>query len=192
MHLRELVWCLVACIVLACNNSNTEQKTNILSTLKSLQKNQAKASFKIDGVDFYHEQSLFEGGGYAEDSGIKISLKNKMNGNIIVSIEGDGWNKKKPYKVIFKDGFPVGSSSGSFLLGRISDISQNKGEGYVLYNGFFEIQYFSENYMYVVVEGEAKSPFGDAPNKKISGNITWAYPDVKHNFSNKAASTIPL
>ena len=166
-------------LVAAAVACNTSSSGNFEEELKSLVDNQAKVSIDINGNDFYADQELFTGSGYAIDSnGVKISLKNEAFGNVIVSLEGNVDLNKTPLKLSFKDGFPDGSISGSFLIGKISDVAKNAGEGYILTDGGYEILQIDNNAIIIKVKGHLRKPFGDSGLSDIDGYIVWNKPEV--------------
>lgn len=163
-------------IALACNTSSNQ---NFEEDLKVLTDNQAKVSININGKNFYDGQEVFTGSGYALDSnGVKISLKNKAFGNIIVSLDGHADLKKTPLKLNFRDGFPEGSASGSFLIGKISDSVKNTGEGYILTDGGYEVLQLDNKAIIIKVNGQLRKPFGDSGLSDIDGYIVWNKPDI--------------
>lgn len=174
--IKYLIAPLCATLLFSCTSSNNSEIGDINTTLASLKDNQAKIELEIDGKSFYADTSVFQGGGYVDARGIKISLKDQSMGNVIVSLEGNNWFKNKPYKIDFKDGYPTSSTMGSFLTGKINNTTQNRGEGYVLYDGFFEIKYISKDAFVVYIKGNLKKPFGDDPLSSVEGNIIWKKP----------------
>jgi hypothetical protein len=176
--MKYLIAILCSYILFSCIGGiedSENKKANLI--LNSLGQNQAKISLDIDGKAFYGDSSVFTGGGYVDQKGVKISLKDQSMGNVIVSIEGGNWSKSKPYRVEFKEGYPTSSIMGSFLVGKISSVEENKGLGYVLYDGFFELKYVSQEVFLVKVKGKLKKPFGNDPLSNIDGNIVWKKPE---------------
>jgi hypothetical protein len=188
--MKYLIAMLYATLLFSCTSSHNSEIGEINTTLASLKDNQAKIELEIDGKQFYAETSVFQGSGYVDERGIKISLKDQSMGNVIVSLEGNSWFKNKPYKIEFKDGYPTSSTMGSFLMGKINNTSENRGEGYVLYNGFFEIKYISKDAFVVYVKGNLKKPFGDDLLSNVEGNIIWKNPD--YNLEAGKGFEIPL
>jgi len=167
---------LLLAIAVACNTSSNQ---NFEEELKVLTDNQAKVSIIINGKNFYDGQEIFTGSGYALDSsGVKISLKNQAFGNIIVSLEGQVDLNKTPLKLSFRDGFPEGSVSGSFLIGKILDSVKNTGEGYILTDGGYEILQLDNMAIIIKVKGQLRKPFGDSGLSDIEGYIVWNKPEV--------------
>jgi hypothetical protein len=163
-------------IAIACNTSSNK---NFEEELKVLTDNQAKISININGKNFYEGHELFNGSGYALDSnGVKISLKNEAFGNIIVSLEGNADLNKTPLILSFKDGYPTGSNSGSFLIGKITDSIKNAGEGYILTDGGYEILRLDNKAIIIKVKGQLRKPFGDSGLSDIDGYIVWNKPEV--------------
>lgn len=176
--MKYLIAFFSASFLFSCTPKVEEDESNRTAIiLDSLKNNQAKISLTIDGNDFYGSSSVFQGGGIVDKNGVKISLKDQNMGNVIVSMEGKDWFKSKPYKVVFKEGYPTTSTMGSFLVGKISNLSENRGVGYVLYDGFFEVKYISKNVFLVNVKGNLKKPFGDDPLSTIVGSIVWKKPE---------------
>ena len=188
--MKYLIALLSATILFSCSSNDNSENREINTTLASLKDNQAKIELEIDGKSFYADTSVFQGGGYVDEKGIKISLRDQSMGNVIVSLEGNSWFKNKPYKISFKDGYPTSSTMGSFLTGKINNTTENRGEGYVLYDGFFEIKYISKDAFVVYVKGNLKKPFGDDPVSSVEGNIIWKRPD--YNIEEGKGIEIPI
>ncbi len=188
--MKYLIALLCATMLFSCTPSNESKNKKIIGILASLKDNQAKIVLKIDGKPFYADTSVFHGSGYVDARGIKISLKDQNMGNVIVSLEGNSWFKTKPYKIDFKDGYPTSSTMGSFLTGKINNTTENRGEGYVLYDGFFEIKYISKDAFVVYVKGNLKKPFGEDPLSSVEGNIIWKKPD--YNIEEGKGIEIPI
>lgn len=174
--MKYLIALLSATLLFSCAANDESENTKTNAILASLKDNQAKIGLKIDGKPFYADSSVFQGGGYVGEGGLKISLKDQSMGNVIISIEGDNWFNAKPYKIDFKEGFSTTSTMGSFLAGKISNTAENKGEGYVLYDGYFEVKYISKDVFVVSVKGNLKKPFGDALLSSVEGFVIWKKP----------------
>jgi hypothetical protein len=187
--MKYLIALLGALLLFSCTSNNESEK--IIATLASLKDNQAKIELNIDGKPFYADTSVFSGSGNVDAKGIKISLRDQSMGNVIVSMEGNNWFKSKPYKIDFKDGYPTSSTMGSFLTGKISNTEENKGEGYVLYDGFFEVKYVSKEVFVVNVKGNLKKPFGDAPLSSIEGCLIWKKPAYTLNDGKQVVIELP-
>lgn len=176
--IKYLIAFFCASFLLSCTpNVKEDESKKTAIVLDSLKDNHAKISLSIDGVNFYDSTSVFQGGGIVDQKGVKISLKDQNMGNVIVSIEGNDWFKSKPYQVQFKDGYPTTATMGSFLVGKISNAAENKGVGYVLYDGFFDVKYISKDVFLVSVKGKLKKPFGDDALSTIDGSIVWKSPE---------------
>lgn len=177
-YYRYLIFLLLS---ISCSKTENNSFESMKLELSKLKDNEATIFVKINNELFYKTESKFAGGANIDEKGLKISLKDQYNGNVIIGLEGDNWFNAKPYRVSFKDGYPIGNNAGSFLIGKISDIVKNAGEGYILYNGFFEIRFINKEGLFLEVEGELKSPFGDAPLKNISGRVLWKTPNLNTN-----------
>ena len=176
--------------LLSCGLSSKTDQQKIQGILDSLKANQAIIRLNINNKPFYADTTHFAGNGIIDEKGIKVSLKDQNFGNVIVSIEGENWNKTKPYKIELNNGYPTGSNMGSFLVGKITDLKQNKGEGYLLSDGFFEVKYLSKDIFVVNVKGKLKQPFGDATLTPVEGYIVWKTPG--YNFRNNSEIAIPF
>lgn len=181
--IKNIFGILMIAITLSCTHDSKEKYNEELSTLGA---NQAKVSININDKKFYENQELFTGSGYASnENGVKISLKNQQSGNIIVSLEGNLDIQQMPLKLNFKDGFPEGNTSGSFLIGKITDATKNAGEGYILTDGGFEIVQLDSNAIIIKVKGQLRKPFGDSDLSTIDGKIIWKKPEVSLNKNSK-------
>lgn len=188
----KITFLLFVTLLIACSKTESNKPETYKKDLLTLKKEEAIINITIDNELFYKQESRFKGGANIDEKGLKISLKDQFNGNVIISMEGDKWYSKKPYRVNFTNGYPTGDTAGSFLIGKISDIINNVGEGYILFNGYYEIEYLDNNAFIMIVNGELKSPFGDAPLKKISGNIVWKNPGLKTSKIENNTFTIPF
>lgn len=177
-------------ILLSCDVSSDTDNQKIQEILEKLKANQAIINLNINSKPFYADTTFFAGNGVVDKKGIKVSLKDQDFGNVIVSIEGENWYKTKPYKIELKNGYPTGSSMGSFLVGKITSLEENKGEGYVLSDGFFEVKYLSKDMMVVNVKGSLKQPFGNSTLSNIEGYIIWKSPG--YTFENINEIEIPF
>ncbi|MCP9763150.1 hypothetical protein EGI31_09295 [Lacihabitans soyangensis] len=173
--------------LLSCGQGSESDNQKIQGILDKLKTNQAIINLSIDNKQFYADTTIFVGNGVVDEKGIKVSLMDKDFGNVIVSIEGDTWYKAKPYMVEFKNGYPTGSNMGSFLVGKITSLKENKGEGYLLSDGFFEIKYLSKEVMVVNVRGSLKQPFGNSTLSPIEGYIIWKVPGYSFESINEIA-----
>ncbi len=174
---------LCASALFSCGLDSGTDNPNIQEVLDALKTNQAIIRLNINNKPFYADTNLFSGNGIIDEKGIKVSLKDKDFGNVVVSIEGENWNKAKPYKIELNNGYPTGLNMGSFLVGKITDLKQNKGEGYLLSDGFFEVKYLSKDIFVVYVKGKLKQPFGDAALSSVEGYIIWKTPGYTLNES---------
>ncbi|MDP1812869.1 MAG: hypothetical protein Q8K92_00305 [Leadbetterella sp.] len=170
-----------ASTLFSCGLDSDTEDNKIQAILDSLKTDQAVIRLNINNKPFYADTTLFAGNGIIDEKGIKVSLKDQDFGNVIVSIEGENWNKTKPYKIEFNNGYPMGSNMGSFLVGKITDLKQNKGEGYLLSDGFFEVKYLSKDIFVVNVKGKLKQPFGDSALTPVEGYIIWKTPGYTLN-----------
>jgi hypothetical protein len=177
-------------ILLSCGESSETDNQKIQGILDKLKTNQAIINLNINNKPFYADTTFFAGNGVVDEKGIKVSLKDQDFGNVIVSIEGENWYKTKPYKIELKNGYPTGSSMGSFLVGKITSLKENKGEGYLLSDGFFELKYLSKEIMVVNVKGLLKQPFGNSTLSPIEGYIIWKGPG--YTFENINEISIPF
>lgn len=167
------------CVVItlySCDHKASLNDQTVKQVLDSLQTNQAIIRLKVNNKPFYPDSSIFVGNGVIDEQGMKLSLKDQNFGNVIISIEGQNWFKHKPYKIEFKDGFPTGANMGSFLFGKITSTTENKGEGYILNEGYFEVKNISKDIFVVTIKGNLKQPFGDAPLSSVEGYVIWKNP----------------
>lgn len=167
--------------LLSCGSKAGSDNQKIQSILDSLKTNQAVIRLNINNKPFYADTTLFSGNGIVDEKGIKISLKDKDFGNVIVSLEGEHWYKTKPYRIELKNGYPTVTNMGSFLVGKITNLNENKGEGYLLSDGFFEVKYLSKDVFVVNIKGKLKQPFGDAALSSVEGYIIWKAPGYSLN-----------
>lgn len=165
--------------IIACDKKRIKIDNQVISTtLNSLKSNQAIADLYINNKQFYADDNIFSGNGSSDPLGLKISLKDQFFGNIIISLEGENWQKKMPIAVKFRDGVSSSAFSGSFLVGKLIDKENQKGEGYMFYEGSIDITEFSSDRFVLTVNGKVKKPFGDENLYPIEGNIIWKKPNL--------------
>lgn len=174
MALHKYTLCLIAFIFLGCQNNNIDSN----QVLKVLKDQQARAIIKIDGKDFYPNESIFKGNIQVYDNSFRLNLNDQFDSNVIFTIAGDKWYETKPLK---RQITIENQTSGSLMVGKMKDRIQHTGEGYLMTQGEVEIEAFTDEKFIVKFEGKiSKYEFLQDSSKwnQFEGVIIMKKPEV--------------
>ncbi|MGL4629556.1 MAG: hypothetical protein ACRCVT_00010 [Leadbetterella sp.] len=152
------------------------QSNDINYVEKTLKNEQAFISMEINGKDFYTTNSTFDVGGSIDKQGLKLSFKNSKMGNVIFALDKPNFTQELPLKINFSGG---ASQIGdvSFLIGKMDEKIQDKGEGYVFYEGEIILKEVNKERLWAEVSGKVKSPFStNDATYPIKGWFLWKKP----------------
>ncbi len=171
MNFAKSILLMLAISLFACNK---HQKISEIE--QTLNDGQASVQLLIGNAEFYAQNKPFTGVLLVQDNSLTINLKDDDGGNVILNLEEPNWHKTKPYKVAFNNKYSASAKQGSLMIGKLSKADMNKGEGYVLYDGYFEIEKINTDQIVVKIDGKVSSPFNESNQKSISGLIVWRKP----------------
>jgi hypothetical protein len=134
-------------MLVACNNNENNNE----KVYQSLSDKQAKAIIKIDGKDFYSNESVFKGNIQVYDNSLRLNLNDQFDSNVIFTIAGDKWYETKPIK---RQITIENQTSGSLMVGKMKDKVQRTGEGYLMTQGEMEIEAFTDEKFIVKFKGK--------------------------------------
>lgn len=147
MSLQKYFYCLISVLFIACGSNDI----NSDKIYKSLNDRQAKAIIKIDGKDFYPNESIFKGNVQVYDNSFRLNLNDQFDSNVIFTIAGDKWYEVKPIK---KQITIENQTSGSLMVGKMKDRVQHTGEGFLMTQGEMEIEAFTDEKFIVKFKGK--------------------------------------
>lgn len=148
-----------------------KSETDYTSELNALANDEVAVQIMIDNEPFYPKNVPFSGRISLSPTALNMSLLNKEGGNILVNIDDKNWVKAPQKKVQFNHD---SSLDGSFMIGRRN---QNRGEGYMLNEGQFQITQLNKDAIVLNIEGILIHPFVDTIQKPIKGYILWKKPE---------------
>jgi hypothetical protein len=160
-------------------NSSNRWDTDIFEATQKLEADKLHVDIEIDGKKFYSKEVPFKGSIMLNKLSCLINLVNTDGGHIAISLEEEDWHKEDKKSIQFKDAIAMqGEMNGSFLIGRRQG---DKGEGYFIKDGSFEIRQLNEEACIIVVQGILQNPFNETITKPINGLIVWKKPKVFAN-----------
>ena len=174
MFLRNSIYCLISFLLIACSNHEIDSE----KVYQSLNDKQAKAVIKIDGADFYPNESVFKGNIQVYDNSFRLNLNDQFDSNVIFTIAGNNWYETKPIK---RQITIENQTNGSLMVGKIKDRVQNTGEGYMMTQGEMEIETFTNEKFIVRFKGKiSKYEFLQDSSKwnDFEGVIVFRKPEI--------------
>lgn len=147
MSLHKFLYCLISVLFIACG-SNDINSGKVFQTLND---KQAKAIIKIDGKDFYPNESVFKGNIQVYDNSFRLNLNDQFDSNVIFTIAGDKWyeTKRTKRKITIEN-----QTSGSLMVGKMKDRVKHTGEGFLMTQGELEIEAFTDEKFIVKFKGK--------------------------------------
>ena len=113
--------------------------------------NQAKVVYKIDGKEFYPQESIFRGDVNASDKLLSITLIDQFDGRSIVSFGGDDWYLSIPSK---KEVFSDDQVNAGVKMGKLIDKQKMIGEAFIMTDGAVTLEEFSKDKMILSIKGK--------------------------------------
>ena len=108
-------------------------KAKVEDILKTLKDGQAKIIVKIDGEDFYVDESVFIGEISVYQNSFRMNVTDQFESNVILSFSQNNWNvAQKPIKQKVTVENQV---NASVMVGKVKDKIKRLGEGYLLAEG---------------------------------------------------------
>ena len=148
MKYFKIIFCLflTAPIFISCTSSGESD-----AIYKQLGENQAKVIYKIDGKEFYPQESIFKGEVNASDKLLSITLIDQFDGRSIVSFGGDDWYLSIPSK---KEVFSDDQVNAGVKMGKLVDKQKMIGEAFIMTDGAVTLEEFSKNKMILKIKGK--------------------------------------
>lgn len=138
--------------------------------------NQAKVVYKIDGKEFYPQESIFKGEVSVSDKLLSITLIDQFDGRSIISFGGDDWYLSIPSK---KDVFSDDQVNAGVKMGKLTDREKMVGEGLIMSEGTLTLQEFSKEKIVIKIQGKVGkySDFEEPTEfKNFDGTIIYKKP----------------
>lgn len=148
MNYWKLTFCLfffIAIFISSCTSSDDDKM------YEQLGENQAKAIYKIDGKEFYPQESIFRGEVSTSDKLLSITLIDQFDGRSIISFGGDDWYLSIPSK---KDVFSNDQVNAGVKMGKLTNREKMIGEGMILSEGTMTLEEFSKDKIVIKVQGK--------------------------------------
>jgi hypothetical protein len=146
--------------------------------LESLKENQAKVFIEIDGKPFYPKESLFTGNLHLQKDRASLNISDQFEGQVILGFHQPLWYKKFPFKYKLSE---ANKNSCRLMIGKIIDVQNRTGEGYLLHSGTIEIEQLTEDKLIMTVDGKCGKYDGFELGKillDIKGSIIFKKPNV--------------
>lgn len=137
-----------------CSSNNEEDEALQYQTIyNSLNNNQSKFIFKIDGNDFYQTESIFKGHLEMLTGSFTINYFDQFNSNVMVHFGGQKWNTARPIKspVKLDNGY-----SSNVMFGKIINKDEKIGVGYLMYDGLITFKVFTKEKIIIIINGKAR------------------------------------
>ena len=137
-----------------CSSNNEEDEALQYQTIyNSLNNNQSKFIFKIDGNDFYQSESIFAGHLEMLTGSFTMSYFDQFDSNVMIHFGGQKWNTARPIKSPIKldNGY-----SSNVMFGKITNKEEKVGAGYLMYEGLITFKVFTKEKIIIVINGKAR------------------------------------
>ena len=137
-----------------CSSNNEEEEALQYQTIyNSLNNNQSKFIFKIDGNDFYQSESIFKGHLEMLTGSFTMSYFDQFDSNVMIHFGGQKWNTARPIKSSIKldNGY-----SSNVMFGKIINKEEKVGAGYLMYEGLITFKVFTKEKIIIVINGKAR------------------------------------
>ena len=137
-----------------CSSNNEEDEALQYQTIyNSLNNNQSKFIFKIDGNDFYQSESIFKGHLEMLTGSFTMSYFDQFDSNVMIHFGGQKWNTARPIKAPIKldNGY-----SSNVMFGKITNKEEKVGAGYLMYDGLITFKVFTREKIIVIINGKAR------------------------------------
>ena len=170
-YFKSVYYLLILLILASCNSSGNSNKV-----YEQLGDNKAKISYKIDGKEFYPEESIFSGEVNASDKLLSITLADQFDGRSIISFGGDEWYVSFPSK---KDVFSDNQVNAGIKMGKLTNKEKMIGEGFMMSEGTVTLEEFSKDKIVIKVLGKVgKYSDFEEPSEfhKLEGTIVYKKP----------------
>lgn len=176
--LKYVTFLILMISFLSCSSSEEEEAKMHQTILQSLKDNQSKFNIKLNGDDFYKQESIFNGHLEILEKTFTISYFDQFESNVMIHFGGNKWYAGRPIKI------PVKLESGyssNVMIGRMKDKEKRLGEGYLMAEGFLTFKCFTKEKIIMTLEGKAKKyPKVDAasPSFDVKGTIVIKNPKI--------------
>jgi len=118
---------------------------------KALRPGEAQFVVRMDGDDFYKEDSRFKGEVTVRPSSIRLNLFDQYESNTIITLGGNGLLVKRPVvqQITLND-----QSLNSVMIGRVRDKKERTGDGFILTEGTVTIDDLSDEKIIIRFAGK--------------------------------------
>jgi len=116
-----------------------------------LGENEAKVIYKIDGKEFYPQESIFKGEVNASDKLLSITFIDQFDGRSIISFGGDDWYLAIPSK---KEVFSNDQINAGVKMGKLTDREKMIGEAFIMTDGAVTLEAFSKEKIIMTIHGK--------------------------------------
>jgi hypothetical protein len=133
-------------LFLACKAPSPEADV----VFKSLKNGQAQIVTRIDGDDFYPEDSRFKGEVTVAKNSIRLNLFDQYESNVILSLTDESLFAKKPVQRTIE---VTNQNAGSMMIGRVRDKKLRTGDGFLMADGTVTVESLSEEKVVIKLSG---------------------------------------
>lgn len=164
-----------------CGLENHEVKA-LLNRYRHLKQKEVKCLFWIENKAFYSTEAVFKGKVSLGTSSMRMDLSDAQKSNVIVSIMANDWylKKDKPFQV----NATQGTTDLMLLFGKLIDVKNQHGLGFLLMNGSCKILKFSQDLLLIKFEGqvaEYMKMHQEKEWKRMRGYVLIASPDYEYH-----------
>ncbi|ARK10499.1 hypothetical protein A6C57_09270 [Fibrella sp. ES10-3-2-2] len=145
---------------------------------KALKPGEAQFVVRMDGDDFYKEDSRFKGEVTVRPSSIRLNLFDQYESNTIITLGGNRLLEKRPVDqlITLND-----QSLNSVMIGRVRDKKERTGDGFILTEGTVTIDHLSDEKIVIRFAGKTGN-FNTMNNrdtwKKLEALLVYRKPTI--------------
>jgi hypothetical protein len=140
---------IICCVFLlsSCDSASSEQE----KIYESLKENQAHITYKIEGKDFYPDESVFSGEVSITGTLMSMTLVDQFEGMTIISFGGEKWYGHIP---VAKKLFDKEQVNGGIRMGKLVDKKRLIGLAYMMSEGEILLESFSKEKIVIKIKGK--------------------------------------
>lgn len=153
-YLKPLIILSVINIINGCSSISKEEEDKQYQTIyQSLKDNQSKFIFKMNGNDFYKQESIFTGHLEMLEGTFTMNYFDQFDSNVMIHFGGQKWYERRPIisPIKLDNGF-----SSNVMFGQITNKVEKLGAGYLMSEGSITFKVFTKEKFVIVIEGKAK------------------------------------
>lgn len=144
----------------------------------SLKNGEARIVVRMDGDDFYPENSHFKGEVTVAENSIRLNLFDQFESNVILSLTDENLFAKRPVQRTIE---VTNQNAGSVMMGRVRDKKLRTGNGFLMSEGTVTVDSLSEQRVAIRINGMTGNfnTLNDRKTwKKLEGIIVYKRPVI--------------